>query len=144
MTLALVIQLFLLFNRHQIFIPPYLCVGLKCCLYAFFVGWLSPKITRCCELFLLCLKQCFLCCTCLQHNAFQMIRSFTFFFCPLSYIFRSDSCAFLLVCGCSIFPIFFRYRATQNISNGQGTPGLCPTSMDTFDACSFSKECELN
>lgn len=84
----------------------------------------------------------FLCCTCLQNIAFQMTWLFIFFVCFvwfLNFIFRSDSCLFPLSLSVIVlFFVFFRCRSNTEISkNVQDTPGQCPPSMDTTDACSL-------
>lgn len=89
----------------------------------------------------------FLCCTCLQNIAFQTLWLFIFFgllfgflvnFCK-SYNFRSYS--YLTSHSLSVivlFFIFFRCRSNTEISkNVQGTPGQCPPSLDTTDACTL-------
>lgn len=86
----------------------------------------------------------FLCYTCFQNTAFQMMWLFIFLVCFVwflsflgNYIFRSDSYLFLHSLSVIVlFFIFFRCRSNTEISNKvQGIPGPCPPSMDTSDAC---------
>lgn len=116
------------------------CVRLTCLNVLFFSSWLWKKNFSS-VVFLTWLQIiCFLCCSCLQNITYKCCSCSFFSLSVLSASWFLTSLAAqiaFILCRCSIFHTFQIQRQHRNFKNVQWTPGQCPTSMDTTDACSL-------